>query len=81
MRNTKMGLAIASAIMAGAVYGQDAPTEIEQITVVGVRSALENALDNKRNADTIMDGISADDIGSYGRIWCTGELSRAVVLC
>ncbi len=45
---------------------QDVPPEpdSEEIVVTGIRAALENALEIRRNADVILDGISADDIGS-----------------
>ncbi len=36
----------------------------EEVLVTGVRRSLENALDVKRNASSIVDHISADDIGS-----------------
>lgn len=34
------------------------------IVVTGIRSSLENALEIRRNSDVILDGISADDVGS-----------------
>ncbi|WP_347331644.1 TonB-dependent receptor [Marinimicrobium locisalis] len=37
---------------------------LEEIVVSGVRQNLENAQDIKRNADTFVDAISAEDIGS-----------------
>jgi len=37
---------------------------VEEVLVTGVRRSLENALDVKRNASSIVDHISADDIGS-----------------
>jgi TonB-dependent receptor len=36
----------------------------EAIVVTGIRSSLQNALQNRREADVILDGISSDDIGS-----------------
>jgi TonB-dependent receptor len=42
-----------------------APTaEGDAIVVTGIRASLENAVAQKRNADVILDGISADDIGN-----------------
>lgn len=35
-----------------------------EIVVSGIRDSLENAMNIRRNADVILDGISADDIGS-----------------
>ncbi|GGZ24907.1 TonB-dependent receptor [Asticcacaulis endophyticus] len=40
----------------------DAPTEV---VVVGVRKALQNAQTLKRNADTVVDSITATDIGAF----------------
>ena len=37
---------------------------VEEIVVTGIRGALTNALENRRRSDVIIDGISADDIGS-----------------
>lgn len=55
---------------AGAASAQDArPQEgedsvVDEVVVVGIRGALDDALRTKRNRDTIGEGISADDIGS-----------------
>lgn len=38
---------------------------VDQIVVTGIRSSIRNALDTKRNADEILDGISAEDIGKF----------------
>lgn len=37
---------------------------LEEVVVTGVRANLQNAQDIKRNASTVVDSISADDIGS-----------------
>ncbi|MEN3748422.1 TonB-dependent receptor [Sphingomonas sp. HF-S3] len=42
----------------------DAAGEPDDIVVVGVRQALANAQNIKRNADTVVDAITADDIGA-----------------
>lgn len=42
----------------------EANSSIEEIVVSGTRQNLENAQDIKRNADTFVDAISAEDIGS-----------------
>ena len=36
-----------------------------EIIVTGIRATTENALQNKRKADIILDGISADDLGNF----------------
>lgn len=37
----------------------------EEIVVTGIRATLANAIENKRKADVILDGISADDLGNF----------------
>ena len=37
---------------------------LDDVVVTGIRGALTNALENRRRSDVILDGISADDIGS-----------------
>ena len=37
----------------------------DDITVVGIRENLESAQNRKRNADTVVDSITAEDIGSF----------------
>jgi iron complex outermembrane recepter protein len=52
---------------AEAVEPAPVPEEAEEnegTIVSGLRASLENALEQKRTSDTILDGISADDIGS-----------------
>ena len=57
-------------IMGGAVFAlgsqgvlaQEADEPIEEIVVTSVRGALENALETKRLADSVVDAISAEDI-------------------
>lgn len=70
--STVSGLALGFAI-AGPAYAQDAePTEQEDATiddenvivVEGIRAALENAQDIKRDADTFVDVVTAEDIGA-----------------
>lgn len=41
------------------------PDDSDVIVVTGVRSSLKSAQDIKRNADTIVDSITATDIGSF----------------
>ena len=41
-----------------------AAADTNEIVVSGIRQSLEDALEIRRNADVILDGISADDIGS-----------------
>ena len=62
--------ALGSTALVSSAYAQQvdpaaAPqTPEKEIVVTGIRSALEDALEIRRKADVILDGISADDIGS-----------------
>ena len=39
--------------------------ESDEIIVTGIRATLDSALQSKRKADVILDGISADDLGNF----------------
>lgn len=39
--------------------------EVEEVLVTGMRQALSNAQDIKRNSDTVVDSITAKDLGSF----------------
>ena len=62
-----------SAVAWGAAHAQTAPAEprparavaVETVTVTGIRSSLESALNMKRNASGVVDGIVAEDIGKF----------------
>jgi len=41
------------------------PLEAKDVVVTGVRKALESALQRKKSADTVIDSISATDIGAF----------------
>jgi TonB-dependent receptor len=56
---------------------QDSPeTDASDIVIVGVRKALGDAATTKRNAATVLDSISATDIGSFPDTSVSGALSR-----
>lgn len=62
----KSMLAVCIMAMGSPSLAQDTSDQplLEEIIVSGVRQNLENAQDIKRNADTFVDAISAEDIGS-----------------
>ncbi|MEI8028511.1 MAG: TonB-dependent receptor [Comamonadaceae bacterium] len=45
----------------GAAYAQDA--NLSTVTVTGIRAGIENAIAIKRNSDSIVEAVSAEDIG------------------
>lgn len=52
------------ALAAPVVAQSGADGGVEEVIVTGVRANLQSAQEIKRNADTVVDSISADDIGS-----------------
>ncbi|MFN6936202.1 MAG: TonB-dependent receptor, partial [Tsuneonella sp.] len=58
--------ALASAISAPALAQETtAPDDGDTIVITGIRENLESAQNRKRNADTVVDSITAEDIGSF----------------
>ena len=54
--------------VSGSLYAQTADDEaevIEEVVVMGMRASMEDQLARKREADQIMDAISAEDIGKF----------------
>src|SRR6185503_7996746 len=49
----------------GATEATDADATEGTIVVTGIRAALQTARARKRNADTVIDSISATDIGAF----------------
>jgi len=49
---------------------------VEEVMVTGVRRSLTLALDNKRDSDTIMDGIASEGIGKFPDLNLAESLSR-----
>src|SRR4051812_26471318 len=48
-------------------FAQDAPKkeEVEEVVVTGMKEALGSAQENKRNADTVIESITAKDLGAF----------------
>ncbi|MET3650753.1 iron complex outermembrane receptor protein [Dyella japonica] len=40
-------------------------TQLQGVTVTGIRASLQKSLDLKRNSDSIVDAISAEDVGKF----------------
>jgi len=64
----KSALGLAMLAPAALAYGQAAPASansagLEEVVVTGIRFSVQQSLDQKRNADTVQDVITAEDIG------------------
>jgi len=68
--------AVASAVLmlgtAGASWAQEAQT----VTVTGIRRGIENAINVKKNADGVVEAISAEDIGKLPDTTIAESLAR-----
>jgi iron complex outermembrane receptor protein len=61
---TGVAILIAGAAFAAQAQAQEAPAEpIAVVTVSGVRASLEQSLRQKRNADSVVEVVTAEDIG------------------
>ncbi|MBU2887858.1 TonB-dependent receptor [Gilvimarinus agarilyticus] len=60
--------AIASTAVAGfgnASYAQEEESLLEEVIVTGIRASLQRSMDLKRDANGVVDAISAEDIGKF----------------
>jgi iron complex outermembrane recepter protein len=84
--NAVWALASSMSLLSGSqfVYAQqagvkdkiDESTAIEEVVVTGFRKSVVNALEVKRSADTVVEAISADDIGGLPDVSIADSLSR-----
>lgn len=80
--NHMLALATTMTMVAGSqvVYAQQntksAEKEVEEVVVTGFRQSVLNAIDAKRNSDTVIEAISADDIGGLPDVSIADSLSR-----
>ncbi len=74
-RNILMcGSAMTLAMLASGVQAQE--DNIEEVVVQGVRAAQESAVNTKREAASVVDGISAEDIGKLPDVTIADSLQR-----
>ena len=76
MVNRKVVLCGSAATLAMLAAGVQAQDDIEEVLVQGVRAAQESAINTKRNATSVVDGISAEDIGKLPDVTVSDSLQR-----
>lgn len=74
--NRKVVLCGSAATLAMLASGIQAQDDIEEVIVQGVRAAQESAINTKRNAASIVDGIAAEDIGKLPDVTVSDSLQR-----
>ena len=65
MRGSASLLVLAAFAVAAPAWAQAESGTIETVVVTGVRASLESAVNIKRNAETVVDSITATDIGVF----------------
>lgn len=68
--------ALAMASLPGYVHAQDSDTTVEEVTVVGFAKSIQDSIDIKRNADTVVQAISAADLGGLPDVSIADALGR-----
>lgn len=63
VKKSEIAMALAAVVIASPASAQDASSNIEEIVVVGISGSLRDALNQKRESDTFVDAIVAEDIG------------------
>jgi TonB-dependent receptor len=74
--------ALALTMVAGAAFAQTAggqteePSSVDEVVITGVRGSLKEALTVKREADKVVEAISADDIGQMPNVTIAESIAR-----
>lgn len=56
---------VSTLALSGVAFAQEEAGMMEEIEVTGIRSALKNAVDIKRNSTAVVDAVSAEDVGKF----------------
>ena len=74
--NRKVVLCGSAATLAMLASGVQAQSDVEEVIVQGVRAAQESAVNTKRMSASVVDGISAEDIGKLPDVTIADSLQR-----
>jgi len=76
-RRTTLAIAITAALAAPtAAWAQQAPADLEEVTVSGIRAGIEDAIEAKRESGSIVEAVSAEDIGKLPDTSIAESISR-----
>lgn len=76
-RKTLLASSISSCLLASVyVQAQEPEGMVEEVVVTGVYASQQNAVNTKRNAASVVDAISAEDIGKLPDITISESLQR-----
>ena len=76
-RRKVLASSISSCLLASAyVQAQDSEPLLEEVVVTGVYASQQNAVDTKRDSASVVDAISAEDIGKLPDVTISDSLQR-----
>lgn len=61
---------------AGSAWAQEGPAETEEMVVTGIRASIENSIGLKKSSSSIVEVISAEDIGKLPDVSIAESLAR-----
>ncbi len=65
-RSILVGGSLSAMALSGAAFAQEPTAKaIEEVEVLGIRQSLQKSMDIKRFSDSVVDAISAEDIGKF----------------
>jgi iron complex outermembrane receptor protein len=67
-RRILIGTASAAALVcagAGPALAAEEPNAVSEVIVTGIRASLQQSIETKRNADALVDAITAEDVGKF----------------
>lgn len=67
LKRNKLALSISAAVLSGGLMAPltVAQEALEEVTVTGIRGALQDAVNIKRDATDLVDAVSAEDVGKF----------------
>lgn len=68
LKRNKLALSISAAVLGGSLVAPLAVAQeaaLEEITVTGIRGALQDAVNIKRDSTDLVDAVSAEDVGKF----------------
>ncbi|WP_428818897.1 TonB-dependent receptor [Microbulbifer sp. MCCC 1A16149] len=67
LKRNKLALSISAAVLSGGLMAPLAVAQdaLEEITVTGIRGALQDAVNIKRDSTDLVDAVSAEDVGKF----------------
>lgn len=60
----------------GSTYAQQSPANLDAVTVTGIRKGIESSIAAKKNSDSIVEVVSAEDIGKLPDVSLGESLAR-----